>query len=814
MDFSNFKSLFSNKGSKDSRADEAAEAAEENDPRPSQTVSAVSEHAEIFKGVSLQQHAPTITPAAGDPLAAPPFTIPENLLAPQHIPASAPGQPVPVAPAAPYQEVPATPEQTVPAQAAVPGQPPASIQNPSPDLQSAEAPAPEQTGYDFAPKYHDYAPESADLQSQPQLQPLSQAQIQPQAQTQPLTPPQSQSQPLQSGIDTAAALAAQPPLQPDQTAQPAPAAPAAEQEVYIGSGDHTGCEYSNSSGTVSPAGTNAGIPDSSVETALSAAAVPTAPAAVITTESTAIFITDPAAVPAVETVAVPEAAPTAGASIPAAAAIPPFQPFAPQGEFNNPLSGRGEFNHPLFGPDPDATVCADPTASGPGSAELTASGVAANAAGAERIPPYGQNADPVDDLVSAETAAFAGRSFLRSTAEEMEMGIPPQQPLQTQYSFAGNTASGNAASAAPAVMQANLQAEREALQRRAQYNAQNEHHSAAEVRVQAREADDTRTALDGLSSQQDKLIRAAQYKPFEVNYESRSPNYDELARERQAREAADKISSFNDKEVLPAGLTIRLYLRQLIAALFSHTTLSVLMPGAAMRFGPCYPSSMAIPYLLTGIIAGLVSASICWYADVKQLTGGLFLTVYVLLTGVTGFRGLAELICYISRRYTDSAIIAATVMLSGTIIIFTVCVVYGGNEPFEGAIFIALASMVSACAASTLCFDIKQDPVDSFGTMSIKGLIFCIVMVTAVCFLTLKVEAACSVVGLSLLLRLILGQYFTRHNILASRPMICAVQLLLLIAVLFDLMFMGIYHNMLNNMIYELLSAGHLIALR
>ncbi len=312
---------------------------------------------------------------------------------------------------------------------------------------------------------------------------------------------------------------------------------------------------------------------------------------------------------------------------------------------------------------------------------------------------------------------------------------------------------------------------------------------------------------------QEQQIQAAQYRPFEINYESRSPNYDELALERQSHEDADKISSINDKEVLPAGLTVTLYLRQLVAALFSHTTLSVLMPGSAMRFGPCYPSSMALPYLLTGIIAGLISASICGYADVKQLTGGLFLTVYVLLTGLTAFRGMAELICHVSRRYTDSTVTAVTVLLCGTLIIFTVCAIYSGSGPLEGAIIIALASMISACAASTLCFDIRQDPVDSFGTMSIKGLICCIVLVTAVSFVTLSVAAACSVVGLCLLLRLVLGQYFIRHNILASRPMICAVQLLLLIALLFDLMLLGIGHNLLSNMLYEQLSASHMISM-
>lgn len=455
---------------------------------------------------------------------------------------------------------------------------------------------------------------------------------------------------------------------------------------------------------------------------------------------------------------------------------------------------------------------AQPQAQSPSRAESVQRAPLQQGAEAQTTPVQQTAQSSVQPQVQAQTQDFASRAPAemlqpqQTTGTQQSMQMPNESMPNTNPQYNHQSMS---------VMQDKLQAEREELQR---LSAQRQAEHKARQNMQAQpvynqqEVQSTEDTFKDLSRQQEKLIQAAQYKPFEVNYESASPNYDELARQSQAKAAAAALNHFNNKEVLPVWLTITLYLRQLVAAMFSHTTLSVVMPRTSMRFGPCYPSSMALPYLLTGIMAGLISALISLYANANQLTGGFCLTVYVLMTGLTSFRGLTDLVGLVSKRCPDAVMAAAALFLPCALIIFMVNVTYVHNEPFEGTIFIALASMVSACFASSLSFDLKQDPVDSFGTMSLKGMIFSAILVVAASFLVLKPAVACSLVGLSLLLRLLIGQYLLKNNIMASRLTICGVQLLLFIAILFDLMFFGLKNNILNDQIYELLSQGHLIA--
>ncbi len=311
----------------------------------------------------------------------------------------------------------------------------------------------------------------------------------------------------------------------------------------------------------------------------------------------------------------------------------------------------------------------------------------------------------------------------------------------------------------------------------------------------------------------EKQIEAAQYQPFTVNYQSQSPNYDELAKEQQARVNAAEIASINDKETVAFKLSLLLFFRQLVAAFFSHTTLNIFLPQLSLRFGPCYPSSMALPYLISGAIAGALAAFICYFTVTWQLTGGFCLFFYILLSGLTAFRGLAELSGLVTRRRADSMTYGAALFLPSVLFIFILNAIFLRNEPFEGGIFFALATMLSAAFASSLSFDIKQDPVDSFGTMSLKGVLCLALIVCIFTMLIFKLTVACSILGLALLLRLIIGYYFNRHNVLASRQHICAAQLIIMLALMFDLLLLSLNHNILNNDLYTLLSAQHLIAL-
>lgn len=427
-------------------------------------------------------------------------------------------------------------------------------------------------------------------------------------------------------------------------------------------------------------------------------------------------------------------------------------------------------------------------------------------AGAEQPFAVPENLRAPQPMPSPEPSAADNFRAPPEPALSPDLVNPAAQPPRRDTAAAPQSAAGN-------VMQQALDVERAHLEAAAAAEAQAAPQAEQEQPMHDDEllAAQTKAMLDDIQQDQDNLVAAAQYQPFEVNYQTKSPNYDELAQERQQNVDDHVLSSFNDREVLPLKLTVILYLRQLAAAIFSHTSLSLVLPRLSMQFGPCYPSSMALPYLVSGAVAGVISMLICYGTDTRQLTGGFCLFFYILITGLAAFRGIAELVGLITKRRPDEILNTAALLLPSLLLIFIINVIFVYSEPFEGGILFAFASMLSACFASTLAFDLKQDPVDSFGTMSVKGVLFCTVLILFFSLLTLKLYAACSVAGLGLLLRLIIGHIYLKHNVTASRQMICAAQFIIMLMLLFDLLLLSRSDNILCNQIYELLSAHHLI---
>lgn len=232
------------------------------------------------------------------------------------------------------------------------------------------------------------------------------------------------------------------------------------------------------------------------------------------------------------------------------------------------------------------------------------------------------------------------------------------------------------------------------------------------------------------------------------------------------------------------SLTVILFLRQLIGSFFTHTNLDTLMPRLSPYFGPCYPSSMPIPYFFVGCLATL---PVVWPGTLNDelLNGSLSLALFTIMTGIKGFRGLGNMLSVFSQRRPDVYFKCVCTVLIALLFVYTLDTIeetIKPDLPFV-TVFGAL-TMLSALAATSINFGAEPDPVDSYGVLKPAGLLFAAILTLVVVYLCIEPYLATSMCGVALFLRVILGYFINRHNGRASRDMVCGIQLLTMLALL------------------------------
>ena len=263
------------------------------------------------------------------------------------------------------------------------------------------------------------------------------------------------------------------------------------------------------------------------------------------------------------------------------------------------------------------------------------------------------------------------------------------------------------------------------------------------------------------------------------------------------------FANLNLQENVGLGMTVFLYLRQLLAAFFTHTNLPVIAPKTAARLGPCYPSSMPVPYLFVGLLSGFV-ASIAKLLVNVDTVGTLSFIVFLLCTGLTPYRGIYRIISYISRRRHDVVIVAASVTVPMIIFMWlSNILILSVDGIAEATAAYGIVAMLSAASASTLSWNLPQDPMDSSGTMTTKGLLFVIVLSIMASFGIMHYITGLSLIALCVAMRLIFGMLIAGNNGTSHRSYVHALQLLTMFILLFDLI-------ILKSQGYNILSVSSL----
>ena len=211
------------------------------------------------------------------------------------------------------------------------------------------------------------------------------------------------------------------------------------------------------------------------------------------------------------------------------------------------------------------------------------------------------------------------------------------------------------------------------------------------------------------------------------------------------------------------------------------------MPETASRLGPCFPSSMSIPMFLIGFLS---VAPFFWGANYIMevppfLSAALSTAALFILGGVCGFLGITRCVAEFSSTRSDPTLHTLIVVLY--IVILTASLETLLDEMSAGlqpALCFGAASMLAALSACSLEIGQTSDPVDSFGMLTVKGLVFAAVITLAVVFSVFPPLVAISLSGLALFMRLLLGFYLQRKGIMISRSIVCGMHLSVLIVLL------------------------------
>lgn len=322
-------------------------------------------------------------------------------------------------------------------------------------------------------------------------------------------------------------------------------------------------------------------------------------------------------------------------------------------------------------------------------------------------------------------------------------------------------------------------------------------------------------ARGSLENANDEELKAFERNPVgyeEDSYKTRSDaadDYDDSdlsklqGSMRRDENGTANFANLNLQENVGLGMTVFLYLRQLLAAFFTHTNLPVIAPKTAARLGPCYPSSMPVPYLFVGLLSGFVASLAELLVNVDTV-GTISFIVFLLCTGLTPYRGIYRIISYISRRRHDVVIVAASVTVPMIIFMWlSNILILSVDGISEATAAYGIVAMLSAASASTLSWNLPQDPMDSSGTMTTKGLLFVIVLSIMASFGIMHYITGLSLIALCVAMRLIFGMLIAGNNGTSHRSYVHALQLLTMFILLFDLI-------ILKSQGYNILSVSSL----
>ena len=251
------------------------------------------------------------------------------------------------------------------------------------------------------------------------------------------------------------------------------------------------------------------------------------------------------------------------------------------------------------------------------------------------------------------------------------------------------------------------------------------------------------------------------------------------------------------------GVFLFLFIRQFFAAFFNYTNLGVVFSRSARQWlGPSRPEFMPFPYFLIGFLCSLFAVFMDDYAK-PTLCAQLTFVLYLIFTGCNSFRGFGVILSAFALRRLDTYVKAVVVLIMAAI--FTTTFEFYLSELKPDLMFcigFGIMIMLSALCATSINYGCNDDPVSSYGSLSLMGLIIIVIIGTAVTFTLLNFWVALSMIGICAFTRLVLGQYIYVKNISASCDVVCGVQIVTMLLLMLDLLFVSHSFEFLNSNVF------------
>jgi len=260
-----------------------------------------------------------------------------------------------------------------------------------------------------------------------------------------------------------------------------------------------------------------------------------------------------------------------------------------------------------------------------------------------------------------------------------------------------------------------------------------------------------------------------------------------MANGNNAKDTVDKANT--PKKGISVFFLMMLSVRQIFASFFQYTSLGIVFSRQARSFfGPSKPIFMPIPYFAVGFVCALFVLYLSSYVK-PGLLAELGIILFIILTGCDAFRGLGKLLEAYSQRKIDNYATAVVVIIFIGVLT-TVLEYYLEEQQLDLSFCLTIGAvcLLSALCATSFNYGSKYDPISSFGTISLTGLIFAIFCSLLVTFTILQWQVAFSMIGICALVRLLIGQYICNRNISASTHIICAVQFITMFLLMLDLL--------------------------
>lgn len=274
-----------------------------------------------------------------------------------------------------------------------------------------------------------------------------------------------------------------------------------------------------------------------------------------------------------------------------------------------------------------------------------------------------------------------------------------------------------------------------------------------------------------------------------------------------------KLAKHNDNTSLPFILRVKLFIRQFLAAFFTHTILRIILPKTACKLGTPNPASMPFAFIVISILSLCGAIGMLLFTRSLTFSASVLFVLTLCLSATNPFHGIHKIVCVLSRKRGDSISAATVVVVCSMLFIYAFKTLFYVASTFEIFVLFIIAMTQASAFAASIAYTLEQGPVDSIGKMTKKGVFICLLLIIVPSFAILNPIVATSLIGSALFIRTVIELIYHKMSFTASRSCAYATTFLILIFAICDFVILGINNEYLNGYVLDFIKEQNLEAI-